>query len=59
MEKNYMENQIKGIALILLGILSAILDISAAIGIFSIIGGVLGITGFVVVCWNGRWKGEE
>lgn len=54
-----MENQIKGIALILLGILSAILDISAAIGIFSIIGGVLGITGFVVVCWNGRWKGEE
>ncbi len=51
-----MKNQMKGIALILFGILLAITMDAFGIGIFAVAGFFVGIVGLVVVFWNGDWK---
>ncbi len=51
-----MKNQMKGIALILFGILLSSTVDAVGIGIFAVVGFFVGIIGLVVVFWNGDWK---
>lgn len=50
----YMRNQLKGIALILFGILFALAAISSNFAEFTLVGGALGLIGVIVVFMNGK-----
>jgi len=51
-----MKNQIKGIALILFGILISSTMDAIGVGIFAVAGFIVGIVGLAMVFWNGDWK---
>ena len=51
-----MKNQIKGIAIILFGILLTVAAIPLTFGALALIGGAIGLIGLFVVFWNGDWK---
>jgi len=54
-----MKNQMKGIALILFGILISSTMDAIGIGIFAVAGFIVGIAGLAIVLWNGDWKDRK